>query len=67
MPEAERELILAEYQAMAFVLRTRPRGSSAMVEIRVGHLWTIRDGKLASLEIFPEREKALQAAEAPPD
>jgi ketosteroid isomerase-like protein len=47
-----------------FRLRTRPRGSSAMVEIRAGHLWTLRDGNLAGLAIFPEREKALEAAEA---
>ena len=45
-----------------FVHRARPRGSSALVEIRAGHLWTMRDGKPARLEIFPEREKALEAA-----
>jgi ketosteroid isomerase-like protein len=44
-----------------FVQRARPRGSTAMVEIRAGHLWTMRDGKPARLEIFPEREKALEA------
>jgi ketosteroid isomerase-like protein len=37
-------------------------GGSAVVEIRAGHLWTMRDGKAARLEIFPEREKALEAA-----
>jgi hypothetical protein len=26
----------------------------------------LRDGKLAGLQIFPEREKALEAAESPP-
>jgi ketosteroid isomerase-like protein len=45
-----------------FVLRSRPRGGSAMVEIRAAHLWTMRDGKPASLEIFPKREHALAAA-----
>jgi ketosteroid isomerase-like protein len=45
-------------------LRTRPRGSSALVEIRVGQLWTVRDGKLARLQIFAQRERALEAAEA---
>jgi ketosteroid isomerase-like protein len=53
--------------AVYFVLRTRPRGSTAMVEIRAGHLWIMRDGKPARLEIHPEREKALEAAEARPD
>ena len=45
-----------------FRLRSRPRGSSAAVEIRAGHLWTMRDGRAARLQIFPEREKALEAA-----
>jgi ketosteroid isomerase-like protein len=45
-----------------FLMRSRPRGSSAVVEIRAGHVWTMRDGKAARLEIFPQREKALEAA-----
>jgi ketosteroid isomerase-like protein len=45
-----------------FLQRSRPRGSSAVLEIRAGHLWTMQDGKAARLEIFPEREKALEAA-----
>jgi ketosteroid isomerase-like protein len=45
-----------------FLQRARPKGSSAVVEIRAGHLWTMRDGKAAGCEIFPEREKALEAA-----
>jgi ketosteroid isomerase-like protein len=45
-----------------FLLRSRPKGSSAVVDIRVGHLWTMRNGKAARCEIFPEREKALEAA-----
>jgi ketosteroid isomerase-like protein len=48
---------------VVFVLvRSRPRGSSAVVENRIGHLWTMRDGKIVRFEIFPEREKALEAA-----
>jgi ketosteroid isomerase-like protein len=43
------------------LLSSRPVGSSATIEIRIGHLWTMRDGKAAQLEIFPEREKALEA------
>jgi ketosteroid isomerase-like protein len=53
--------------AVFFLMRTRPHGSTAMVEIRAGHVWTMRDGKPARLEVFPEREKALEAAESPPD
>jgi len=49
-------------QIAVFVLvRSRPRGSSAVVENRIGHVWTIRDGKVARFQIFPEREKALEA------
>jgi len=53
--------------AVFFLLRTRPHGSSAMVEIRAGHLWIMRDGKPASIEVFPKRGDALAAAESPPD
>jgi ketosteroid isomerase-like protein len=53
--------------AVTFVMRTRPRGSSAMLEIHVGHLWTIRDGKLAALEIYPRRENAMEVLESAPD
>ena len=49
-------------QIVVFVLlRSRPRGSSVAMEIRIGHLWTMRDGKPAQLELFPEREQALEA------
>jgi len=42
--------------------RLRPKDSSAELEIRNGHLWTMRDGKAERLELFPEPEKALEAA-----
>jgi ketosteroid isomerase-like protein len=45
-----------------FLQRSRPKGSSAVVEIRAGHRWTMRDGRAARCEIFPEREEALEAA-----
>lgn len=48
--------------AVFFLQRARPRGSSAVVELRAGHLWTLRDGKAVRLEIFPQRERALEAA-----
>jgi ketosteroid isomerase-like protein len=48
---------------VAFIkFRLQPKGSDAEFEIRIGTLWTIRDGKLLSAEGFPEREKALEAA-----
>jgi hypothetical protein len=49
-------------QIVVFVrVRSRPRGSSATVEIHVAHLWTMRDGKAARFELFPVREEALEA------
>jgi ketosteroid isomerase-like protein len=45
-----------------FLQRARPVGSTALVERRAAHLWTLRDGKATRLEIFPQREKALEAA-----
>jgi uncharacterized protein len=43
-------------------VRSRPTGSSAVVENRIGHLWTVRDGAVVRLQIFPERDKAVEAA-----
>ena len=45
-----------------FLQRSKPKGSNAFVEARAAHIWTIRDGKATRLEIFPQREKALEAA-----
>jgi hypothetical protein len=42
-------------------VRSRPRGSTAVVENRIAHLWTIRDGEPVRIQIFPEREGALAA------
>ena len=50
-------------QLLVFIrTRARPKGSSAEVEFGTGHLWTIRDRTVVSLRIFPEREKAFEAA-----
>jgi uncharacterized protein len=43
-------------------VRLRPAGSSALVENRIGHLWTMYEGKTTRLEVFPRREDALEAA-----
>jgi ketosteroid isomerase-like protein len=47
--------------AVILQARFRPHGSSAMVENRIGHLWTIRDDMFVRFQVFPEREKALEA------
>jgi uncharacterized protein len=57
------ELIESGDLILALVLvRSRPIGSTAVVENRVAHLWTTRDGEIIRLQIFPERERALEAA-----
>jgi ketosteroid isomerase-like protein len=51
-------------RVVVFVLmHLRPRGSSAVVDMRVGHLWTMRDGQAVRCEVFPERRDALEAAD----
>lgn len=42
--------------------RVRPRGSDAVVENQVGHLWTVQDGKAVRLQTFARREDVLAAA-----
>jgi ketosteroid isomerase-like protein len=39
----------------------RGKGSGVDVEFRPAHVWTMRAGKATRLEIFPERQKALEA------
>ena len=57
------EFIQCDDRIAVFVLmRSRPMDSSVAVEIRIAHLWTMRDGKAARCEVFPERERALEAA-----
>ena len=42
----------------------RPSGADAMIESRVGHLWTMRKGKPVRCESFPRREDALEAVKS---
>ena len=57
------ELVEAGEFIVALIrLRIRPHGGDADFELRIAHLWTLRDGKLVRCEVFPERERALQAA-----
>jgi ketosteroid isomerase-like protein len=57
------EFFEREDRIAVFVLvRSRPTGSTAAVENRVGHVWTVREGKLARLEMYPRREDAIEAA-----
>lgn len=40
----------------------RGKGSGIEVDMRLGHLWTIRDGKAVRLEIFSKPDEGLEAA-----
>jgi uncharacterized protein len=50
---------------VAVPVRQRARGgaSGIEVEIRIGHLWTVRNGKVVRLEVFAAREDAQKAAQ----
>jgi ketosteroid isomerase-like protein len=39
----------------------RPRGGGVDLMVAHGHLWTIRDGVVLSVESFPEPQSALEA------
>lgn len=51
-------------ERVAVPVRQRARGgaSGVEVEIRIGHLWTVRHGKIVQLEVFPAPEDARAAA-----
>ena len=50
-------------QVVVFVVqRSRPRGSSREITIKIAHVWTLRDGTVLIIETFPQREKALESA-----
>jgi ketosteroid isomerase-like protein len=61
--EPEQFFDRGEKIAVFLRFRARPRDSSATIENRVGHLWTIGAGKLVRCQLFPEREQALEALE----
>lgn len=50
---------------VAVPVRQRARGgvSGVEVEIRIGHLWTVRNGRIVRLEVFPAGDDARKAAE----
>ena len=50
-------------QIVVFIkIRSRPKGGNVDMEVRVGNVWTIRDGTILSLQTFPVHEEALEAA-----
>jgi ketosteroid isomerase-like protein len=59
----EPEEFRATDDSVAVSVRQRARGgiSGAEVEIRIGHLWTLRGTKIARLDVFATRDEALRA------
>jgi ketosteroid isomerase-like protein len=51
-----------EHVAVPVKQRARGGTSGVEVEIRIGHLWTVRDAKAVRLEVFAAREDARDAA-----
>jgi ketosteroid isomerase-like protein len=50
-------------QVLVFVRQSgRGSASGAGFEIRIAHLWTLRDGKLIRCQAFGDRDEALDAA-----
>jgi ketosteroid isomerase-like protein len=60
--EVEKLIEVEEFILALIRLRIRPHGADADFELRIAHLWTLRDGELIRCEIFPERDEALEAA-----
>jgi ketosteroid isomerase-like protein len=60
--EPEEFLVAPDSHIVTLVaMRYRPRGSSALVEMRIAHVWTFRDGLATRMEVFPRPEDALEA------
>lgn len=67
--EIEPEKYFERGEDVVVFVRQRARGgaSGAQVEIRIGHLWTIRGGRAVRMRVFPERDEALRAAGIDPE
>ena len=60
----EPEVFFEHGERVAVAVRQRAHGeaSGVEVEIRIGHLWTVREGKIVRLEVFSARDDARKAA-----
>jgi ketosteroid isomerase-like protein len=43
-------------------VRSRPKGSTAVVDNRIAHVWTFAGGDVVRLQIFPNRDEAIEVA-----
>src|SRR5688572_3366940 len=60
--EMEKVFATADQVAVFVRIRRRLKGSSSELEIRIGELYTVREGRLVRGQAFAERVKALKAA-----
>lgn len=63
----EPERLFANGDKVLVLLRVRRRlaQSTAELELRIAHLWTVREGKAVRGQAFAERERAFEAAGVP--
>jgi uncharacterized protein len=51
-------------KVLAFTHQTaRGKASGVQIDLRIAHLWTIRDGKAVRMQAYFDREEALKALE----
>jgi ketosteroid isomerase-like protein len=60
--QPERFIDLDDRIVVFLLMRLRPTDSNATLEMRIAHLWTVRDGEIIRCEVFTKREDALEAA-----
>ena len=57
------EFFAEDDRVLVFVRsRAQPRGTTASIDIKIGHIWTVRGGAIQSLVTFPNRDDAVEAA-----
>jgi ketosteroid isomerase-like protein len=60
--EPEEFLESGDQVVVLLKIRARPKGASVDMEVRIAHLWTVREDRILSLKTFAVREEALEAA-----
>jgi ketosteroid isomerase-like protein len=60
--EAEEYISAGEFVVVLCRYTGRGKGSGVDVDVQGAHVWKMRHGKVVRLEIFSNREKALEAA-----
>jgi ketosteroid isomerase-like protein len=58
----ERFVEQGDHMVVTILMRGRGRGSGVPVEEQIAHLWTIREGKAAVLQVYSNEADALEAA-----